>query len=296
MLSYGQSIIDDIRNQQLEYLTKNGHSSSVTEAPTIHAQDDAEVSVENEISNDSSDISLDQSNNGFSLVNLHWASFRTDLSSVLAVVLAGLLIAGCCYFRGCWQHQMCAHHTELLHALSSSTHYVSSTVRPQSGAYPRPTSCSTNSVDTAGSPAYPIGRYSAPPASTSSCGLPGCATSLPLPLTTLVPHISCPSLTRHSRQFRMLTVPPRLQSPLLTASRLPRSRSTATSNRVPAKQASVPSTADHSPSVSPVVASSASSMPSSGHIIPAHSISDYTRRDFSRSAHPGSVFNLHVKY
>ena len=126
LLIYGQNLINEIRNQQLveEYLAKNGHPT--TEAPVINTQDDAEVSVENNISNQSSDISLNQSNNGFSLVNLHWASFSTGLSSVLAVVLAGLLIAGYCYFRGRRQRQARTRHTELLHALSSSTRHVSS--------------------------------------------------------------------------------------------------------------------------------------------------------------------------
>ena len=31
-------------------------------------------------------------------------------------------------------------------------------------------------------------------------------------------------------------------------------------------------------------------------IRPVHSISDYNRRDFTRSSIPGSVYNLHVKF
>ena len=275
MLSYGQSIIDDIRNQQL--VAKNGHPATATEAPTINAQDDAEVSIENDVSSDSSDISLDQSNNGSSLVNLYWASFSTGPSSVLAVVLTGLLISGCCYFRGRHKRQTRARHTELLHALSSSTHHVSSALQPQSGAYPGPASRSTNAAETAGSPAYPIGRYSAPPASLladSRVVPPPTKGLLPSLSTTLEPCVTSPSLTRHSRLSRMSTVPPRLWSLLSTASRPPQSRSIAVSNRVPAKPASVPSTADLSSSVSPVVASTTSSKPSSGRIRPAHSISD----------------------
>ena len=62
MLSYGQSIIDDIRKQQLieEYLAKKRTPPSITKAPAIHTQDAAEVSVENEVSSSSSDIFLDQ--------------------------------------------------------------------------------------------------------------------------------------------------------------------------------------------------------------------------------------------
>ena len=123
LLSYGQSIIDEVHKQQLveKYIRQHGYPSGAsTEAPTIHAEDKAEVSLDTEVTDSSSEISLDQSNNGFSLVNLHWASFSTGLSSVLAVVLAGLLIAGCCYFRGRRQRQTRSRHTELLHALSST--------------------------------------------------------------------------------------------------------------------------------------------------------------------------------
>ena len=91
LISYGQSIVDEYRKQMLveEYLRERGHpTGSVTERPTILAQDDAEVNLETEVSNSSSNISLDQSNNGISLVNLHWARFSTGLSSVLAVAVS----------------------------------------------------------------------------------------------------------------------------------------------------------------------------------------------------------------
>ena len=94
-------------------------------------------------------------------------------STVLAVVLAGLFIAGCCYFRGRQQCQSCARHTELLHALFSSARHVSSGTHPQSGKYPGP---SGNSSPASQDVNHPIIRYSAF-ASTASCGLPGCATS-----------------------------------------------------------------------------------------------------------------------
>ena len=119
---------------------------------------------------------------------------------------------------------------------------------------------------------------------------------VPTPSTTFVPRVTCLSLTRHFRQSRMSTMPPRLRSLLSTDNRLPQSRLIAVLNRVPARPASVPFTADIPSSVSPVVASTATSTTSSGRIRPAHSISDYNRPDFSRSAVPGSVFNLHVKY
>ena len=69
------------------------------------------------------DKALDKSNNGFSFVNIYWASFSTGLSSVLAVLVAGLLIAGCCYFRGHQQRQSRARHTELLHTIAFSTRH-----------------------------------------------------------------------------------------------------------------------------------------------------------------------------
>ena len=47
---------------------------------------------------------------------------------------------------------------------------------------------------------------------------------------------------------------------------------------------------------SPATASVSPSPTHSGHIRPAHSVADYNRRDFSRSAAPGSVFNFHVTY
>ena len=59
-----------------------------------------QTSVSNEINHEFADVTLDQSNHGFSFINLHWASFSTGLSSVLAVIISVALIAGCCYVRG----------------------------------------------------------------------------------------------------------------------------------------------------------------------------------------------------
>ena len=96
ILSYGQSLVDEYNKQRLveEYLKENGQSSA-SATPPIHAQDDASVSIETEVTDESDHVSLDQSNNGISFINLHWASFSTGLSSVLAVVLVGLAIASC---------------------------------------------------------------------------------------------------------------------------------------------------------------------------------------------------------
>ena len=53
LISYGQSIIDEVHKQQLveEYIRKHGHPSGATEAPTVHAEDEAEVSVDTEVTN-----------------------------------------------------------------------------------------------------------------------------------------------------------------------------------------------------------------------------------------------------
>ena len=90
-------------------------------------------------------------------------------------MLAGLLIAGCCYLRGRRQRQSRARHSELLHALSSSARHVSTATSSQSGKYPginTGTSPSSASQDIG----HPVVRYSAP-SSSASCGLPGCSTS-----------------------------------------------------------------------------------------------------------------------
>ena len=97
LFSHGQEMFQDFKDEQLveEYLAKRGRPQHPTELTDINVQDKAELDLENNVSNKSSDISLDQSNHGFFLVNLHWASFSTGLSLVLAVVLLGLFIAGC---------------------------------------------------------------------------------------------------------------------------------------------------------------------------------------------------------
>ena len=136
LITYGQSLVDEYRKEMLvkEYLAEQATSS--TPAPAINMSDESSLHIENSESNESSDVSLDQSNHGFSLVNVHWASFSTGLSSVLVILLAGLLIAGCCYFRGRHQRQSRARHSELLHALSSSARHTSTPSSSQSGKYP----------------------------------------------------------------------------------------------------------------------------------------------------------------
>ena len=72
-IAYGQSIIDEYKKQRLveEYLKERGQSLDDA-APPIHAQDEASVSIETEVTDSSDHVSLDQSNNGISFINLHW--------------------------------------------------------------------------------------------------------------------------------------------------------------------------------------------------------------------------------
>ena len=104
LISYRQGIVEDNRKEMLvkQYLAEQ--ATSLTPAPAINMSDESSLHIVSSESNESSDVSLDQSNHGFSLANVHCASFSTGLSSVL-VILAGFLIAECCYFRGRRQRQ-----------------------------------------------------------------------------------------------------------------------------------------------------------------------------------------------
>ena len=70
-LGHGQNVIDEIRKQQMvkEYLATRG--SSTTASPAIDMEDDSSLAIDNSVTNQSSDVSLDQSNNEFSFVNIH---------------------------------------------------------------------------------------------------------------------------------------------------------------------------------------------------------------------------------
>ena len=184
LFSSGDAIFKRIKmEQEVEaYLKAKGTS---TPAPAIDMEDDSSLSIDNSSSNESHDVQLDQSNNGFSFVNIHWASFSTGLSSVLAVVLAGLFIAGCCYFRGRRQRQSRARHTQLLHALSSTSRHVSSDTPAQSGRYPGTAVPEVN---------HPVVRYTAAP-STVSCGLPGCSTSYERHAVPAISHDALPAIS-----------------------------------------------------------------------------------------------------
>ena len=112
-----QSVHDKIREQDERLAEWERTSTSTTQAPPLVFHKDADLFVSKEINHESADVHLDQSNNGFSFINLHWASFSTSLSSVLFVLIYPGLIAGCCYFRGRRQRQSHARQTELLRTI-----------------------------------------------------------------------------------------------------------------------------------------------------------------------------------
>ena len=145
--------------------------------------------------NESSDVHLDQSNNGFSLINLHWASFSTGLPSVLASLQCSSLSFGCSYLSGRRQRQSHARHTELLQTIvHGANKAVSTTAHTQSGAYPGPASpilrlpalpapaddrvlFERSLIPARGAAVHPVVRFTPGTASASSCSFPGCATS-----------------------------------------------------------------------------------------------------------------------
>ena len=95
-------------------------------------------------------------------------------------------------------------------------------------------------------------------------------------LMPLVPPASCQSAMKPSKLSPTSTLVHPLPSTIMAPVK-PVSPPSLARDSVPATKAPAPSS-------------------SSGRIIPAHWHSDYNRRDFSRSAVPGSVFNLKVTY
>ena len=74
LISTAQSRIDEYRKEMLvkEYLAKQATLS--TPAPANSMSDESSLHIEKSEFNESADVSLDQLNHGFSLVNIHWAS------------------------------------------------------------------------------------------------------------------------------------------------------------------------------------------------------------------------------
>ena len=197
--------------------------------PTV-VGDDADLSVNSVSETNSDEATIDQSVNGISFINLHWASISTGISSLLAVVVLCLCIAGCCYFRGRRQRQSRARHAELLKSLSRGMHRSSTPPHPQSGAYPGSSSSRIIRADplVLDGPALPsvfdspVG-VTGPPAlqffpssdasgqqalqfspSTASCGLPGCATKYQHSHSSSPSAPSQLSVAYHTRQPRAI--------------------------------------------------------------------------------------------
>ena len=137
-----QSVHDKIREQDERIAEwERTSTSTTTQAPPLVFHDEADLSVSNKINHESADVHLDQSNHGFSFINLHWASFSTGLSSVLAVLISLGLIAGYCYARGHRQCQSRARHTKVLRTIvHGAIKTISTNQQQQSGAYPGPSS------------------------------------------------------------------------------------------------------------------------------------------------------------
>ena len=140
LFSMGQDTIDKIHREEVvrDHIEEYGIPPSVSGSaprsdPTV-VGDDADLSINSESESTHDEATIDQSVNGISFINLHWASISTGISSVLAVVILCLFIAGCCYFRGRRQRQSRARHAELLKFLAHGRRHSSTPPRPQSGA------------------------------------------------------------------------------------------------------------------------------------------------------------------
>ena len=163
-----QSIINDMqeRDKQDSLCAFQRTSTTPTTAKPMVFEDDADLSVHNEVNHESNNVHLDQSNLAFSFINIHWASFSTGLSTVHGVLISLLLIAGCCYFCGRRQCQSCAHQTELLRIIvagpprpsaplnAPSLAPIPDLLRPFS-VYPNPLRCRRSSFLSACSRSFP---------------------------------------------------------------------------------------------------------------------------------------------
>ena len=195
LLNMGQDTIDRIHREELvrQHIEEFGIPQSVSghaprSNPTV-VGDEADLSINTDSESSHDEATIDQSVNGISFINLHWASISTGISSVLAVVILCLFIAGCCYFRGRRQRQSRARHAELLKSLATGRRHSSTPPKPQSGAYPgnspsrviradpfvfdSPTHQSIFDSPIGASPGLPAIQFSS---SSASCGLPGCST------------------------------------------------------------------------------------------------------------------------
>ena len=192
LFSMGQETIDRIHREEVvrDHIEKYGIPPSVSGStprsdPTV-VGDDADLSINSASESTHDEATIDQSVNGISFINLHWASISTGISSVLAVVVLCLFIAGCCYFRGRRQRQSWARHAELLKSLAHGRRHSSTPPRPRLPRYFLFPSHQADPLvfDNQALPSIfdsPIGGSSGHPAiqfspTSASCGLPGCST------------------------------------------------------------------------------------------------------------------------
>ena len=92
LFSMGQDTIDKIHREEVvrDHIEEYGIPPSVSGSaprfdPTV-VGDDADLSINSESESSHDETTIDQSVNGVSFINLHWASISTGISSVLAVV------------------------------------------------------------------------------------------------------------------------------------------------------------------------------------------------------------------
>ena len=93
LFSMGQETIDRIHKEEMvrAHIEEFGLPPSVSGShslndPTV-VGDDADLSVNSVSETNSDEATIDQSVNGISFINLHWASISTGISSLLAVVV-----------------------------------------------------------------------------------------------------------------------------------------------------------------------------------------------------------------
>ena len=108
LFSMGQDTINHIHREEIvrQHIEKFGVPASVTGVSSrgqpstlVVVADEADLSVHSDSESTHEEATIDQSVNGISFINLHWASISTGISSILAVAVLCLVIAGCCYFR-----------------------------------------------------------------------------------------------------------------------------------------------------------------------------------------------------
>ena len=96
----GQEAIDRVHKEEMvrQQIAKYGLPVSVAGPPSSPAvvADEADLSVHSESESSHDETTINQSVNGVSFINLHWASISTGISSILAVVVITIIIAGCC--------------------------------------------------------------------------------------------------------------------------------------------------------------------------------------------------------